>query len=216
VLAAEKPVVAVCGVRTGYGKSQTSREVGRNLLAEGLKVGSRAPPDALPQRFTTLEDIDASNPTSEEREEYEAPAEMGMVRYAGVDHAAILERARSEADVVIWDGGNNDFSFSRLDLPIAVVDPVLLDSGPSLAGKQVLVIEDRPTITHGAMPFGAGMVAARDAGATTVDPRSVAAGSIAVTLASFPHIGPVVPAMGYSEAQVHHPQATITPSTAMP
>ncbi len=273
MLTSEKPVVAVCAVRTGCGKSQTSREVGRILLGEGLKVALVRHPmpyhdleTIAVQRFATLEDIDASNPTIEEREEYEAPVEMGMVMYAGVDYGAILDRAQSEADVVIWDGGNNDFSFYRPDLTIVVVDPlrpghaqryhpgeanlrmadvvvvnkvdsatpeqiyevlgdvaalapsatiiraassVLLDSGPSLAGKHVLVIEDGPTITHGGMPFGAGMVAARNADATPVDPRSAAVGSIAETLARFPHIGPVVPAMGYSEAQVHDLQATI-------
>ncbi len=273
MLRSDKPVVAVCAVRTGCGKSQTSRAVGRILLGQGLKVALVRHPmpyhdlEAIAvQRFATLEDIDASNPTIEEREEYEAPVEMGMVMYAGVDYGAILEQAQSEADVVIWDGGNNDFSFYRPDLTIVVVDPlrpgharryhpgeanlrmadvvvvnkvdsatpeqmhevlgdvaelapsatviraassVQLDSGPSLSGKRVLVIEDGPTITHGGMPFGAGMVAARHAGATPVDPRSAAAGSIAETLARFPHIGPVVPAMGYSDAQIGDLQATI-------
>ena len=273
MLASDKPVVAVCAVRTGCGKSQTSREIGRILLGEGLKVALVRHP--MPyhdleriavQRFATLEDIDASNPTIEEREEYEAPVEMGMVMYAGVDYGAILEQAQEEADVIIWDGGNNDFSFYSPDLTVVVVDPlrpgharryhpgeanlrmadvvvvnkvdsaspeqmyevlsdvaelapnatviraastVLLESGPPLDGKRVLVIEDGPTITHGGMPFGAGMVAARNAGATPVDPRSAAQGSLAETLARFPHIGPVVPAMGYSEAQVHDLEATI-------
>jgi predicted GTPase len=273
MLGSTKPVVAVCAVRTGCGKSQTSREVGRILLREGLRVALVRHPmpyhdlEAITvQRFATLEDIDASNPTIEEREEYEAPVGMGMIMYAGVDYAAILEQAQSEADVIIWDGGNNDFSFYRPDLTIVVVDPlragharryhpgeanlrmadvvvvnkvdsatpeqifdvlgdvaelaptatviraassVLLDSGPSLADKRVLVIEDGPTITHGGMPFGAGVVAARNAGAHPVDPRSDAVGSIAETLTRFPHIGPVVPAMGYSQAQLHDLQATI-------
>jgi predicted GTPase len=273
MLASAKPVVAVCAVRTGCGKSQTSREVGRVLLQAGLRVALVRHP--MPyhdleliavQRFATLDEIDASNPTIEEREEYERPVEMGMVMYAGVDYGAILEQAQEEADVVVWDGGNNDFSFYRPDLTIVVVDPlraahahlyhpgeanlrmadvvvvnkvdsatpeqirdvlaavaqlaptatvihaassVLLDAGPSLAGKRVLVIEDGPTITHGGMPFGAGTVAARNANAIPVDPRSHAVGSIAETLARFPHIERVVPAMGYSDEQLRDLEATI-------
>ena len=273
MLPSSKPVVSVCAVRTGCGKSQTSREVGRVLLDAGLEVALVRHPmpyhdlDAIAvQRFATLADIDASNPTIEEREEYERPVEMGMIMYAGVDYAAILEQAQEEADVVIWDGGNNDFSFYRPDLSIVVVDPlraghalryhpgetnlrmadvvvinkvdsatpdqldavladirelvptatvihaaspVTLDDGPSLAGKRVLVIDDGPTITHGGMPFGAGMVAARNCGAIPVDPRPYAVGAIAETLARFPHIEAVIPAMGYSDAQLRDLQATI-------
>ena len=273
MLGSSKPVVAVCAVRTGCGKSQTTRSVGRTLLGAGLRVALVRHPmpyhdlDSIAvQRFATLEDIDASNPTIEEREEYEVPVEMGMVMYAGVDYGAILERAQEEADVVIWDGGNNDFSFYRPDLTIVVVDPlraghacryhpgeanlrmadvvvinkidsatedqvhdvladiaalaptatvirasssVLLERGPSLAGKRVLVIDDGPTITHGGMPFGAGTVAARKAEAIPVDPRPYAAGSIAETLARFPHIKAVIPAMGYSDAQLRDLEATI-------
>ena len=131
MIASTKPVVAVCAVRTGCGKSQTSREVGRVLLDAGLKVALVRHPmpyhdleSIAVQRFATLDDIDASNPTIEEREEYERPVEMGMVMYAGVDYGAILEQAQDEADVVIWDGGNNDFSFYRPDLTIVVVDPL--------------------------------------------------------------------------------------------
>jgi len=273
MLASTRPVVAVCAVRTGCGKSQTSREVGRVLLHAGLRVALVRHPmpyhdleSIAVQRFATLDDIDASNPTIEEREEYEVPVEMGMVMYAGVDYGAILEQAQKEADVIIWDGGNNDFSFYRPDLMIVVVDPlragharryhpgeanlrmadvvvinkvdsatpgqihdvladvallapgatviraassVLLERGPSLTGKRVLVIEDGPTITHGGMPFGAGTVAARNADAIPVDPRPHAVGSIAETLARFPHIEAVVPAMGYSDAQLRDLQATI-------
>jgi predicted GTPase len=273
MLSSTKPVVAVCAVRTGAGKSQTSRAVGRALLAAGLRVALvRHPmpyhdlPSIAVQRFATLADIDDSNPTVEEREEYERPVEMGMVMYAGVDYGAILVQAQEEADVVIWDGGNNDFSFYRPDLTIVVVDPlrpdharryhpgeanlrmadvvvvnkvdgatpeqlrealdtvaalapeatviraaspVELEAGPSLAGKRVLVIEDGPTITHGEMPFGAGAVAARDAHAIRVDPRPDAVGSIAETLARFPHIDRVVPAMGYSDAQLRDLERTI-------
>jgi predicted GTPase len=131
MLASEKPVVAVCAVRTGSGKSQTSRRVGQILLEAGLKVALVRHPmpygdlEAMRvQRFASLQDIDASNPTIEEREEYEAPVEMGMVMYAGVDYAAILAEAQDEADVIVWDGGNNDFPFFRPDLLIVVVDPL--------------------------------------------------------------------------------------------
>jgi predicted GTPase len=273
MLGSTKPVVAVCAVRTGCGKSQTSRAVGRALLDAGLKVALVRHPmpyhdleSIAVQRFATLEDIDASNPTIEEREEYERPVEMGMIMYAGVDYGAILEQAQAEADVVIWDGGNNDFSFYRPDVTIVVVDPlrpghalryhpgeanlrmadvvvinkvdtattdqiqavladiaalapkaqviraaspVVLESGPSLAGKRVLVIDDGPTITHGGMPFGAGTVAAQKANAIPVDPRPFAVGSIAETLARFPHIEAVVPAMGYDGAQLRDLEATI-------
>jgi predicted GTPase len=273
MLGSAKPVVAVCAVRTGAGKSQTSREVGRILLARGLSVALVRHP--MPyhdlaamraQRFATIADVDASHATLEEREEYELPLEMGMVVHAGVDYAEILERAESEADVIIWDGGNNDLPFIRPDLLIVVVDPlrprdmlashpgeanlrmadvllvnkvdsasqeqvsavlevanevnpdatiirarspVSLEAGPPLAGAAVLVVEDGPTITHGDMPFGAGTVAARGADARIVDPRPFAVGSIAETLERYPHIGPVLPAMGYSDHQLRELEATI-------
>ncbi|HMS61101.1 MAG TPA: hypothetical protein PKD63_02400 [Solirubrobacteraceae bacterium] len=281
MLRSTKPVVAVCATRTGAGKSQTTRRVGELLMAEGLRVALVRHP--MPyhdleliavQRFATLADIDASNPTIEEREEYERPVAAGMVMYAGVDYAAILERAQAEADVVIWDGGNNDLSFYAPDLLIVVADPlragdelrfhpgeanlrmadavlvnkvdsatdeqvatvlatteavnpdaavllaaspVVLDDGPSLAGEPVLVVEDGPTITHGGMAFGAGTVAALAAGAVPVDPRPYAAGSLAGTFARFPHIGAVLPAMGYSAEQLADLEATIaaTPCAAV-
>jgi predicted GTPase len=274
MLRSRKPVVAVCAARTGCGKSQTSRAVGRALLDAGLRVALVRHPmpygdlEAMRvQRFSTLAEIDASHPTIEEREEYELPVEMGMIMYAGVDYADILARAQEEADVVIWDGGNNDFPFFAPDLMITVVDPlrpgheltyhpgevnvrmadvvvinkvdsatgeaveavernitavnpgaqlmfaespVTLDDGPDLAGKRVLVIDDGPTITHGGMPFGAGTVAARAAGAAEiVDPRSAAVGSIAETYARYPDIGAVLPAMGYGDEQLRELQATI-------
>jgi predicted GTPase len=273
MLSSTKSVVAVGAVRTGAGKSQTTRAVGRILLDAGLSVALVRHPmpyhdlaSIAVQRFAILADIDASNPTIEEREEYERPVEMGMVMYAGVDYGAILAEAQEEADVVIWDGGNNDFAFYRPDLTIVVVDPlrpgharryhpgeanlrmadvvvvnkvdsatadqlhealetvaelapratviraaspVVLEAGPPLAGSRVLVVEDGPTITHGGMPFGAGAVAARSAHATQVDPRPYAVGSIAETLARFPHIDKVVPAMGYSDEQLHDLQRTI-------
>ena len=274
MLESTKPVVAVCAVRTGSGKSQTSRRVGRILLDAGLSVALVRHPmpygdlEAMRvQRFASLADIDASHPTVEEREEYETPVRMGMVMYAGVDYAAILEQAEVEADVIVWDGGNNDFPFVRPDLMITLVDPlrpghelayhpgetnvrladvivvnkldvanldavrrvianvesvnprativraaspVALEPGPSLAGKAVLVVEDGPTVTHGGMPFGAGMVAARQAGATQfVDPRPYAVGSIAETFARYRTIGGVLPAMGYSDEQLRELEATI-------
>jgi predicted GTPase len=269
-----RPVVAVCAVRTGCGKSQTTRRVGRLLLDAGLKVAAVRHPmpygdlEAMRvQRFASLADIDASHPTVEEREEYEAPVRMGMVMYAGVDYGAILEAAQAEADVVIWDGGNNDFPFYVPDLLITVVDPlrpgheltyhpgetntrladvivvnkidsadsesvarvvanvrsvnpgatvikasspVTLDPGPSLAGARVLVVDDGPTLTHGGMPFGAGTVAARAAGATTfVDPRPFVKGSLRTTFEEYPAIGVVLPAMGYSDQQLRDLEATI-------
>jgi predicted GTPase len=272
-----RPVVAVVAARTGCGKSQTSRRVTQLLREAGLRVALVRHPmpygDLVAmrvQRFATQADIDASNPTIEEREEYEEPVRQGMVMYAGVDYEAILRQAEQEADVIVWDGGNNDFSFYRPDLTIAVVDPlrpghelgyhpgevnvrlahvvvvnkvdsadneavaqvvanvhsvnpvaivvraaspVLLAGDGSLVGKRVLVVEDGPTITHGGMPFGAGTVAAHHAGATEfVDPRPVAVGSLAETYRKYPHIGPVLPAMGYGDAQLADLTATIVAS----
>lgn len=274
MLESSKPVVAVCAVRTGCGKSQTSRRVGQLLMEQGLRVALVRHPmpygdlDKMKvQRFATIADIDASHPTIEEREEYESPVRMGMIMYAGVDYEAILRQAEEEADVVIWDGGNNDFSFFAPDLLITVTDPlrpghelryhpgeanlrmadvivvnkvdtadlgsvakmvadvyavnpaativrtaspVTLQDGPSLVGARVLVIEDGPTITHGGMPFGAGTVAARQAGAGEfVDPRPYAVGSIAATFEKFPGIGLVLPAMGYGDRQLEELAETI-------
>jgi predicted GTPase len=271
------PVVAVTAVRTGCGKSQTTRRVGQLLLDQGLKVALIRHPmpygdlEAMRvQRFETIEDIDASDPTIEEREEYEAPVRMGMVMYAGVDYQAILEQAAAEADVIVWDGGNNDLPFLRPDLHIVVVDPlrpghelayhpgeanlrmadvvvvnkvdvaevdavehvvanidaanpdallieaaspVTLSDGPPLEDARVLVIEDGPTITHGGMPFGAGTIAARQAGAQHfVDPRPNAVGSLVDTFDAYPAIGPVLPAMGYSAGQMADLEATIRAS----
>lgn len=274
MLRSAKPVVAVCAVRTGCGKSQTSRRVGRLLLEAGLAVAQVRHP--MPygdiermrvQRFASLADIDASHPTIEEREEYEAPVRMGIVTYAGVDYLDILRQAEQEADVIIWDGGNNDFPFYTPDVMITVADPLrpghelayhpgetnlrmadvvvinkidsadpqaveqvtanikaanprasivmaasppTLDPGPPLAGLRVLVVEDGPTITHGEMPFGAGTVAARQAGAAEiVDPRPYAVGSIADVYDKYPGIGAVLPAMGYGDTQLAELAATI-------
>jgi predicted GTPase len=274
MLEASRPVVAVCAVRTGAGKSQTTRRVAHVLRDAGLRVALIRHPmpygdlEAMRvQRFATVADIDRSHPTIEEREEYERAVAEGFVMYAGVDYAAILERAQAEADVIIWDGGNNDFSFIRPDLLIVVVDPlrpghgltyhpgetnlrmadvalvnkvgsasadqldavmadihsvnptatviradsaVSLAPGPALAGKKVLVIEDGPSVTHGGMSWGAGTVAARDAGvAVQIDPRPWAMGSIAQTLKDYPHLGPVLPAMGYGAQQLRELEETV-------
>jgi predicted GTPase len=274
MLGSTKPIVAVCATRTGCGKSQTSRKVGRTLLDAGLKVALVRHPmpygnlEAMRvQRFATLAEIDASHPTVEEREEYEEPVRMGMVMYAGVDYEAILRQAEEEADVIIWDGGNNDFPFYKPDLLIVVADalrpghellyhpgetnvrmadvvvinkvdsaeahnvelvlenveamnpmakvifaksPPTLDEGPDLLGRYVLVVDDGPTLTHGEMPFGAGLVAARRAGAAKiVDPRPFAVGSIKATLEKWPHLTNVLPAMGYDDAQLADLEATI-------
>jgi len=276
MLVATCPVVAVTAVRTGCGKSQTSRRVGELLLAAGLRVALVRHPmpygdlEAMRvQRFASLEDIDRAHPTIEEREEYEPPVQLGMTVYAGVDYGAILAQAERECDVIVWDGGNNDFSFFLSDLTIVVVDPlraghelayhpgetnlrladvvvvnkiesaelgrveeelanvraanprarillarspVVLEDGPSLAGKRVLVVEDGPTLTHGGMAFGAGTVAALAAGAAElVDPRPFAVGSIAEVFDRYPQID-VLPAMGYSEQQLRELEQTIDAS----
>jgi predicted GTPase len=274
MLRSSKPVVAVCATRTGSGKSQTSRRVGRLLLDAGLDVALVRHP--MPygdlermrvQRFASVADIDATDPTIEEREEYESPVRAGIVMFAGVDYAEVLRAAEREADVIVWDGGNNDYPFFAPDLLLTVADPlraghelryhpgetnlrmadvvvvnkvdtagekavaevvantrrvnpratvvlaaspVTLEPGPSLAGAAVLVVEDGPTITHGGMPFGAGTVAARAAGAARfVDPRPYAVGSIRDVFAAYPGIGPVLPAMGYGDAQVAELEATL-------
>ncbi|HZO63134.1 MAG TPA: cyclic 2,3-diphosphoglycerate synthase [Gaiellaceae bacterium] len=273
-LRSSKPVVAVCATRTGCGKSQTTRKIGRTLLDAGLEVALVRHPmpygdlEAMRvQRFASLADIDASHPTVEEREEYEEPVRMGMVMYSGVDYEAILRAAEDEADVVIWDGGNNDFPFFAPDLLVVVADPLrpghelryhpgetnlrmahvvvinkidsaethnvqrvvasveaanpaatlvfaksppILDPGPDLTGMRVLVVDDGPTLTHGEMPFGAGLVAARNAGAARiVDPRPYAVGSLKQVFARWPQLQSVVPAMGYSDAQLQELEETV-------
>ena len=274
MLGSSKPVVAVCAVRTGCGKSQTSRAVSRTLLDTGLRVALVRHPmpygdlEAMRvQRFATLEDIDESHPTVEEREEYEEPVRLGMVMYAGVDYEAILRQAEQEADVIVWDGGNNDLPFYKPDLLIVVADPLrpghelryhpgetnlrmadvvvinkvdtatandvervvenvqsvnplaqlvfaesppVLDAGPDLRGRTVLVVDDGPTLTHGGMPFGAGVVAARRAGAARMaDPRPHAVGSLRDVFEQWPQLTNVLPAMGYSDEQLRELEQTI-------
>ncbi|MCB0994345.1 MAG: hypothetical protein KDB21_04585 [Acidimicrobiales bacterium] len=273
MLASSVPVVAVVATRTGAGKSQTSRRVARLLRDAGRRVVIVRHPmpygDLVAmrsQRFATLEEIDASHPTIEEREEYEAPVREGFVVFAGVDYADILRRAETEADVIVWDGGNNDAPFFRPDHTICVVDPhraghelgfhpgetnlrsadtvvvnkldtaqpddvatvlaniaraapgativraaspLTLDPPGRLDGLRVLVVEDGPTLTHGGMPRGAGTLAALSAGAELVDPRPHAVGSLAATFAAYPGLGPVLPAMGYGDAQLGELFATV-------
>ena len=274
MLRSAKPVVAVCAVRTGSGKSQTSRRIGSLLLDAGLRVALVRHPmpygdlEAMRvQRFACLADIDRARPTVEEREEYERPVELGMIMYAGVDYGEILARAEAEADVIVWDGGNNDLPFFVPDLHLVVVDPLragdelayhpgeanlrmaqvvvvnkidtagleatervlddvrsvnpgaiivraasppVLAAGPDVRGKRVLVVEDGPTSTHGGMSYGAGTVAAQQAGvAERIDPRPYAVGSIAETFRRYPRVTRVLPAMGYSASQVRELEATI-------
>ncbi len=268
------PVVSICAMRTGSGKSQTTRYVAAVLEAAGLRtvvVRHPMPYGDLAaqavQRFETFTDLDRHRTTIEEREEYEPHLAEGRVVFAGVDYEAILRQAETEADVVLWDGGNNDLPFYRPRLHLVVLDPLRpLDVGryhPSEAnvrmadgfivnktdsataeqvgtveaeararnpkapffratsptrvdvpdlvrGRRVLVVEDGPTLTHGGMAFGAGVVAARRTGAAEiVDPRPYAVGSIRDTFEKYPSTGPVLPAMGYSDRQVEELEATI-------
>jgi predicted GTPase len=273
MLASTKAVVAVCAVRTGSGKSQTTRAVVRALRDQGqtpVVVRHPMPYGNLVaqrvQRFASYEDLREANATVEEREEYEAHLAVGTVVFAGVDYEEILKAAQAEADVVIWDGGNNDLPFFRPTVHLVVADPhraghetayhpgeanlrmgdvivinkcdtaepekveavertarelnpkaviiranspVTVDDPHALDGKRVLVIEDGPTLTHGEMTYGAGVVAARRHGAAEiVDPRPYAVGSLGDVFARYP-VGPVLPAMGYSAAQIDELERTI-------
>ncbi len=268
------PVVAVCAVRTGCGKSQTTRRVAEILMGKGKRVVAIRHPmpygDLVKQRvqrFETLEDLKRHECTIEEMEEYEPHISRGIVVYAGVDYGAILEQAEKEADVILWDGGNNDTPFYVPDLHIVVVDPlrpgheigyhpgetnlrmadvvvinkeveadlhalrvvkenirsynpgaVVIDAASPirienpelLAGKRALVVEDGPTLTHGEMTFGAGIVAAQRYGAAgLVDPRPFLKGSLVKTFAKYKGIGTLLPAMGYGEEQMRDLEATI-------
>ena len=269
-----KPVVAVCAVRTGCGKSQTTRhvcdvlqQIGRNVVVvrHPMPYGDLAAQAV--QRFATYEDLDRHKCTIEEREEYEPHIDRGVVVYAGVDYEPILRRAEEEADVVVWDGGNNDLPFYRPDLFIVVADPhrpghglryhpgeanlraadvvvinkvdtadpegiaqvresiyavnpgaavveaaspIFVHAPELIRGKRVLVIEDGPTLTHGEMTYGAGVVAARRFGAAAlVDPRPYAVGSIAATFEKYPNVGTLLPAMGYGDEQIRDLEETI-------
>jgi predicted GTPase len=273
-LKSKVPVISVCAVRTGCGKSPVSRLVASALRKNGLTpVVVRHPmpygdlaTEAV-QRFATMEDLDVQQCTIEEREEYEPHICQGTVVYAGVDYEAILRQAEKEADVILWDGGNNDTPFYASDLEIVVADPhraghelmyfpgevnlrradvvlinkvdtaselavdtvrqnirannpnakileaasrVFVGSPELIAGKRVLVVEDGPTLTHGEMSYGAGVVAAREfRAAELVDPRSYSVGSIRSTFAKFPQLTNLLPAMGYSAIQRHELEETI-------
>jgi predicted GTPase len=274
MLQSPKPVIAVCAVRTGAGKSQTSRRIVSLLRQAGLRaviVRHPMPYGDLSaqrvQRFASVADLARHRCTIEEMEEYEPHLENNTVVYAGVDYADILERAVGEADVIVWDGGNNDLPFYRPALHIVVADPLRLGNeltyhpgeanlrmantvvinkvdaadlraietlrahvraaspdaviveaaspvtaanAAIITGRRVLVVEDGPTLTHGDMQFGAGSVLAGKFGAAElVDPRPLAVGSIAATYQAYPKIGRLLPAMGYSHAQVRELEATI-------
>src|ERR671938_1949770 len=263
MLTSSKPVVAVCAVRTGSGKSQTTRHIAALLRNDGKRVAVLRHPmpygdltKQAVQRFAEYEDLDAADCTTEEREEYEPHLAEGNLVFAGIDYGAILDRAEAEADVILWDGGNNDTPFIKPDIHIVVVDPhrpgqelryhpgetnlrmadvcvvnkvdsatqegvdavldsirthnpgakIVLAASPfvvegdatEIAGKRVLAVEDGPTLTHGEMTYGAAVLAAKANGAAElVDPRPLAVGSIAATFEAYPHVGALLPAMGY-------------------
>ncbi len=274
MIKSSKPVVSVCAVRTGCGKSQTTRRVSQILIAMGKKVAAIRHPmpygDLVAQKvqkFVTKADLARHKCTIEEMEEYEPHIENGVIVFAGVDYGAILREAEKVADVILWDGGNNDFPFYKSDLEIVVADPhraghereyypgevnfrradvivinkidtadlenvlevresirelnpkavvvdaaspLLVKNGERIRGKRVLVIEDGPTLTHGEMQYGAGVMAAQKYGAAElVDPRPWAVGTIAETFRKYPDIGVLLPAMGYGAKQMKDLEATI-------
>jgi len=280
MISSSKPMISVCAVRTGSGKSQTTRRITNLLKEAGRKtVVIRHP---MPygdlvkqevQRFASIEDMDKHECTIEEKEEYEHHIKNGLVVYAGVDYEKILKEAEKEADVILWDGGNNDFSFYRSDLVIVVADPrragheltyhpgetnfrmadvivinkidssspeeiqtvkknistanpdaIVIETespvtveGDLKEGLKVLVVEDGPTITHGGLGDGAGVVAAKNAGCQLVDPRPYAVGSIKSSYEKYPHMEKVLPALGYGKEQISDLEKTInaTPCDAV-
>jgi predicted GTPase len=274
MIKSSKPVISICAIRTGSGKSQTTRKVSEILIAKGRKVAAVRHPmpygDLVKQRvqrFAKLEDLDKHECTIEEREEYEPHINRGVTVFAGVDYADILREAEKEADVVLWDGGNNDTPFYKSDLEIVVLDPhrpghemsyypgetnfrranvfvinkidtaspenvktvrdniravnpdaivvdgaspLYVEEADKIRGKRVLVIEDGPTLTHGEMKYGAGVMAAQKYGAASlVDPRPFTVGTITETFKKYPEIGTLLPAMGYGDQQVKDLEATI-------
>jgi predicted GTPase len=278
-LRSAKPVVSVCAVRTGSGKSQTTRRVVAVLRELGYRVAVVRHP--MPygdlaaqavQRFASYADLDRQNCTIEEREEYEPHIERGVVVYSGVDYERVLRQVEAETDIVVWDGGNNDFPFFASDLHIVVVDPhrpgheiryhpgetnlrmadvvvinkidtanradvltvrgnvrslapraqvieaaspIFVEDPDAIRGRKVLVIEDGPTLTHGGMAYGAGVVAAERFGAAEIiDPRPYAVGSIAEVYAKYPTTGAVLPAMGYGDEQIRELSQTINNTPA--
>ncbi len=278
-LKSNKPVISVCAVRTGCGKSQTSRHVAGILREMGYRVAAIRHPmpygdlvSQKVQRFADYSDLDKHNCTIEEREEYEPHIDRGVIVYAGVDYEAILRQAEQEADIILWDGGNNDFPFYTSDFNIVVVDPhrpghelsyhpgetnlnladvvvinkvdtadyfnvlevrenvqatnphavvieaaspIFVDHPETIRGKRVLVVEDGPTLTHGEMAYGAGVVAAQRFGAAEIiDPRPFAVRSIQATYEKYPDTGAVLPAMGYGAEQMADLEETINSSDA--
>ena len=274
MLSAKKPVVSVCAVRTGAGKSPATRRIASLLRGEGLRVAVIRHPmpygdlaKQAVQRFACLDDLRIAGCTIEEMEEYEPHIREGHVVFAGVDYERILRHAEREADVLVWDGGNNDVPFFVSDLEIVLVDPhraghertyfpgevnllradvlvltkmdtaspeqvhvvranirqfnpkasvletampITVDHPHLIKGKRVLVIEDGPTLTHGGMSFGAGVLAAKQQGAgELVDPRAYAVGTIQQIFVQYPHIGSLLPAMGYGVTQVRELEETI-------
>jgi predicted GTPase len=274
MLRARKPVVSICAVRTGCGKSQTTRHVCNVMRGLDKKVVAVRHPmpygdlrAQVVQRFSSYEDFDRHHCTIEEREEYEPLVAQGTVVYAGVDYGQILKEAEKEADIIIWDGGNNDTPFYYPDVQIVIFDPhraghellyypgetnllmtdiavinkvdsaeqddveqvrrnvethapeadiILAESAITVSdpdqirGRRVLVVEDGPTVTHGGMAYGAGVIAARRHGAAEiVDPRPSLTGSIRETFEMYPHIGHLLPAMGYGQEQIQDLEATI-------
>ncbi len=274
MLESSQKVISVCAVRTGCGKSQTSRKVVQIIRDMGKKVAAVRHPmpygditRQVVQRFSTYEDFEKHNCTIEEREEYEPMVRMGAVIYAGVDYEQILRQAEQEADMIVWDGGNNDTPFFKPDVNIVVFDPhraghetayypgetnlvmadvaiinkvdsanpedvekvrrtiaahnpeatiiladseVIAEAPEQIKGKKVLVIEDGPTLTHGEMDFGAGVIAARRWGASErVDPRPYLKGTLQTVFQTYPNIGALLPAMGYSREQIKDLENTI-------
>ncbi len=279
MLASKRPVIAISAVRTGCGKSQTARWLSVWLRKRGLRVAAIRHPmpygdlgKQAVQRFEALADLDSAACTIEEREEYEPHIRAGNVIYAGVDYAAILQAAEKESDLILWDGGNNDFPFIRPDLHVVIVDalrpgqltthhpgetvlrmadivvinkvdaaaaadvqslterirdvvpeakiiraasPVTLEDHATLGGQRVLIVEDGPTITHGGMPFGAGYVATSSVpDVRIVDPRPYASAMIRRAYERYPHIGLVLPALGYGEAAISALRDTINSADA--
>jgi len=273
-LKAKVPVISICAVRTGSGKSQTTRAIAYILRAKGKRVVAIRHPmpygdleKQAVQRYATYADLDKNDCTIEEREEYEPHIDKGIIVYAGVDYEKILRQAEKEADVILWDGGNNDTPFYVTDLHIVIADPhraeharlyypgetnirmadvviinkvdtaspkdvelvkqivrelnpkakiiqaaspVTVDDPKAIKGKRVLVIEDGPTVTHGEMKFGAGLIAAQNSGAKEIiDPRPFAVNSIKQTFEKYRHLEKVLPAMGYGDQQVKDLQDTI-------
>lgn len=273
MLPSRRPVISVGAVRTGAGKSPAARRIAEIIRAAGFRpavVRHPMPYGDLAaqavQRFASYEDLDRHNCTIEEREEYEPHLARGTVVFAGVDYARILRAAEADADVILWEGGNNDLPFFRPDLHLVLVDPhrpghedayhpgeanlrmadvviiskvntaapeqveavrasvarlnptaavieadllISVDDEQQARGRRALVIEDGPTLTHGGMPYGAGVLAAERLGATLVDPRPFAAPSIAAVYGRYPHLGAVLPAMGYGDAQLADLAVTI-------